>query len=243
MKFWLRPSLPAPHTLIGIGVLLVLSALGLQFWVPHLRTSQLVSDIKDLGGHASTRPGIGPEWLIRLVGPEFLPETHEVTYVVLANSAVQDDWLLRLSKVKTLEGLTLNGTHVSDSGLSHLRELKHLRELVLINCPEISQKATAELQHFSPALRVQRRGPALLGVGGADGQESCAIVEIQTGSAAEKAGLRMNDIIRKFDGLAVANFQELVRLVGLKQPGERVYIELERGSERVVAEAVLDAWR
>jgi S1-C subfamily serine protease len=61
------------------------------------------------------------------------------------------------------------------------------------------------------------------------------IMEIHPGSPAAKAGLKSEDIIRKIDGTEPTSLAEFVEIVGLKQPGLEVTLDVLRdGKEKKV---------
>ena len=56
---------------------------------------------------------------------------------------------------------------------------------------------------------------------------------------ADKAGIKVGDVIVKFDGKDITNFQSLAQLVRTKQPKDKVKIEIRRGEELVKLELVV----
>jgi S1-C subfamily serine protease len=60
-------------------------------------------------------------------------------------------------------------------------------------------------------------------------QDSRAVVsQLLDDSPAKQAGLRVGDVIRRFDGSPVNSFQELIQAVEATLPGDRVRVEIER---------------
>jgi S1-C subfamily serine protease len=70
-------------------------------------------------------------------------------------------------------------------------------------------------------------------------EERCIIKRIYKDSPAEKAGLKAEDLILKFDGTSIKNFEELFPLIGKKKIGDKVTVEVQRGKEVVKVEVVL----
>ena|SRR6266581_3474384 len=61
------------------------------------------------------------------------------------------------------------------------------------------------------------------------------IMEIHPGSPAAKGGLKSQDIIRKIDGTEPPSLAEFAEMVGLKQPGLEVTLDILRdGKEKKV---------
>jgi S1-C subfamily serine protease len=56
----------------------------------------------------------------------------------------------------------------------------------------------------------------------------CLISGVQAGSAADKAGLRPQDIIVEIDGRPVPDFNACTELIGQHGPGETVKLLVER---------------
>ena len=89
---------------------------------------------------------------------------------------------------------------------------------------------------------------AFLGVGCSD-VNGCVISSVHPGSPAEKAGLMRDDVIVRFGGKTITNFDSLTELIRQREVGEEVQLEvarrsLEDGNQvRVVATSVtLAAW-
>ena len=70
--------------------------------------------------------------------------------------------------------------------------------------------------------------PAILGVNGEDHEKGCKITNIAANLPAERAGLKVGDVITTFDGKEVEGFDALYRMVGKKKPGDKVILEFLR---------------
>ena len=57
------------------------------------------------------------------------------------------------------------------------------------------------------------------------------ISSVETGGAADKAGIQVSDVILKFDGNTVASSFDLPRIVGATRPGSKVNVQLWRKGE------------
>jgi len=78
---------------------------------------------------------------------------------------------------------------------------------------------------------------------GAEVDRGALISDIQPGSAAEEAGLQVDDIIVRVDNRAINNNRELANAIGLKGSGEEVVIEFVRDGKRRDVTATLGARR
>lgn len=75
-------------------------------------------------------------------------------------------------------------------------------------------------------------GP-FIGVVGAAGSSDAKIASVTPGGPAEEAGIRPGDVITRFDGAAIDDFESLIRAVAETEPGDRVALEIRRGDETV----------
>jgi len=78
-----------------------------------------------------------------------------------------------------------------------------------------------------------------LGVQGDPDAPECRVTSVTKDSPAEKAGIKVDDLITKFDGKKVNNLDQLADLVQKKKPGTEVQIELTRNNETMTLKVVL----
>lgn len=69
--------------------------------------------------------------------------------------------------------------------------------------------------------------------------KNCRIAEVTPGSPAEKAELKVDDVLLAFDGKKVANINELGTLLRAKNPGNEVVLRVQRGAETLMLRVVL----
>jgi S1-C subfamily serine protease len=92
------------------------------------------------------------------------------------------------------------------------------------------------------AGRVPER--ALLGVSAqptVDGSDGAAIAAVETGSAAEAAGIEIGDVITTFDGTPIGGPDELVAAIRSRQPGDTAEVTLVRNGESITVSVELGA--
>ena len=75
----------------------------------------------------------------------------------------------------------------------------------------------------------------------------CQITQVVAGSAADRAGLQIGDVVLSMDGVPVKNFEGLTDFVALHGPGDSIEMEIERAvagkvPQRFTATVVLDGW-
>lgn len=141
-----RLSIPLPRPLwIGLATLvLVVTALLVQFGVPIYRQESALREIKRVGGHVETLPG-GPQWLRDRVGDERMKLFDKVTGVALSGTKVTDAKLAYLKGLPDLKCLRLWGPDVTDPTLAHLRGLVGLQELWLTHT-RVTDRGMAHLK-------------------------------------------------------------------------------------------------
>lgn len=72
--------------------------------------------------------------------------------------------------------------------------------------------------------------------------QGALVASVEKGSAADKAGIEVGDVILKFDGKAVGDAGDLPRMVGQTRPGSKVLIQVWRkGSSRELGATVGEA--
>jgi serine protease Do len=65
------------------------------------------------------------------------------------------------------------------------------------------------------------------------------VIDIESGSPADKGGLKVGDAITRFDGSKIASLEEFNRQLQKKQPEEEVSIEVQRGENTVLLKVTL----
>ena len=110
---------------------------------------------------------------------------------------------------------------------------------------EIAQSIMSQLLDFGEVRRgllgvsihtIDEENAEILGV---DSKSGAMITAIEPGSAAEEAGLRVEDIIFRVNDERISNARDLQNAIGLKGSGERVKIEFIRQSTKLETNAVL----
>ena len=84
--------------------------------------------------------------------------------------------------------------------------------------------------------------PAFLGVSGTDttsGQAGALISGVIPDSPADDAGLRVGDLVTRYDGQRIESFADLGAAVRGSQPGDRVALTVQRGDEAITVEVTL----
>ncbi len=90
----------------------------------------------------------------------------------------------------------------------------------------VRNEAWGSLPGFKPAIGVR-------GTSDEESENSCKISRVEPKGPADKAGIRAGDVVLKFDGQGVQNFDELKAAVESVTPGEQVTVELQRDGKRL----------
>jgi putative serine protease PepD len=78
-----------------------------------------------------------------------------------------------------------------------------------------------------------------LGVQIADAQNGAGIVAVQPGSPADKAGLKQNDIITKFNDTTISDSADLQQAVRSQKPGTTVTLTVDRDGQTISVKVTL----
>jgi Do/DeqQ family serine protease len=93
-----------------------------------------------------------------------------------------------------------------------------------------------EVRHGRIGVAIQDLTPDLARALGTTHTEGALVARVESGSAAQRAGLRSSDLIVAVDGAPIHNASELRNRVGLAQIGDNLELTVEHGgSERTVA--------
>jgi putative serine protease PepD len=90
-----------------------------------------------------------------------------------------------------------------------------------------------------PRTETKKTGRAYLGASVHEVDGALVVKELAPDGPAETAGLKPGDRIASLDSKKVATLDELASRLGKKQPGDKVSLEIVRGTERTTLEVVL----
>jgi serine protease Do len=85
--------------------------------------------------------------------------------------------------------------------------------------------------------------PAYLGVKRDPDERVCKILEVYKDSAADKAGIKANDVITKFGGKNIASFDDLANVINGLRSGDEVTLDVQRGDATLTLNAVMGAFK
>jgi len=136
------------------GVASMLSMVAAAIWLRGIRQEvQCRVDVLSWGGEVAVRPS-GPAWLGRLLDPRY---AEEVIRVLLINTNVSAEELKRLQVFDALEELVLYQSAIGDESMQHVAKLRNLRRLNLYRT-EVSEAGLVQLREL-PRLEEIWIGP------------------------------------------------------------------------------------
>lgn len=151
-----------------------------------------------------------------------------------------------LPRLRNLRHVGIHGLKIDSQTLALLGRLRSLENIQLYGTG-VSDEAVAALAARFPNAEIDVRKGGKLGVGGQRIVGPCQITQVVAGSAADRAGLQIGDVVLSMDGVAVKNFEGLTEYVGRHGPGESIEVEVERAvagkvPQRFTATVTLDGW-
>ncbi|MEJ7930675.1 Do family serine endopeptidase [Ramlibacter sp. AN1015] len=99
--------------------------------------------------------------------------------------------------------------------------------------------ATGKVEHAKLGVSVQEVNQALADSFKLDRPTGALVANVESGSAAEKAGLQVGDVVRKVDAKPILGSGDLPAAIGASAPGEKVALEVWRDGKPQVLTATL----
>ena len=154
------------------------------------------------------------------------------------------DDLRLVPRLRNVVQVSVRGVRLDDTGAAALARVRGVERFELYGTG-ITDTAVDLLRSRFPESKIDIRKGGKLGVGGQPSIGPCMITQVVAGSAADKAGLQISDIVLSIDGQPVPNFESLTEKVGGHGPGETLVLEVQRNlpggrAERFTSRVVLD---
>ncbi len=185
-----------------------------------------------------------PDPIERLVGDRPAFRLHEkVLGIDLFQCPVADAELQEFAHWPALEFVAISHADVSEQAILQLiSHCPQLRQLQIVSCPNIKPAFIHRIRDSYRSLEVSYRGVAYLGIAGKAHPRGCEIMFVDPGKPAERAGLRIGDIITSFNSKKVSSFEQLVDLIGECASGDEVTIKLYRAGGDLSVQCTLTDW-
>jgi hypothetical protein len=173
------------------------------------------------------------EWIDRLVALD------HVAVLKLKSVQLTDQAIVRLAAMPDLEILELLYCGVGDGIIEPLASLPKLSRLRLIGT-QVTSAGVDRLKQLSTQTDIDYRTGGFLGISCND--NPCRITLVQPNSAAAVAGLRVDDVITRYNDQPVQTMEELTRLISQNLVGDKVTVEVLRNEQPLVHQIELGAW-
>src|SRR5262245_62104024 len=111
----------------------------------------------------------------------------------------------------------------------------------VIKGANVPGEAVASVQRAIPSMRIEFRGSALLAIR-CEARAPCVVDIVEPISPAHRAGIQPGDVIVKYDGETLSNFERLIEITSSHKPGDRVELEVRRGETTITLKARLTGW-
>ncbi|QDU96101.1 PDZ domain-containing protein [Lignipirellula cremea] len=197
-----------------------------------LRRLVWLSDVQQLTFNSKRVGDAGLQYLANLSG---------ITNLEIKRASITDNGLAPLAKMKGLRMLSIYYTPVGDGSLTHLTGITSAAEIKLFGT-KISDDGAEKLAAALPNARIDHRRGGFLGIGCQPHDEGCQVAIIHPGSAAQKADLRIGDVIVLYEKQPVKDFENLTLLIAENAANEEAVIEVLRGEERMTKKILLGEW-
>ncbi|NOY41365.1 MAG: PDZ domain-containing protein [Planctomycetes bacterium] len=148
--------------------------------------------------------------------------------------------LKHLAAVRHAATISFHSAPVDDSVIEPLLDLKWVRRFEFYGTRGVSKAATDRLERRFPST-VAVRSAAQLGIS-SDSTASTKIGGVVKDSAAEKAGLQVNDLITEFDGEKIQDFETLTARISQHEPGDSVKLTIVRNRKIEQITVTFDRW-
>ena len=169
-------------------------------------------------------------------------------YILTKASELEDDLSCRLKDGRHLNAKLIGVADAHDLAMLKV-EAKNLTPIEWetktvpaigswLITPSIEDKPLA-IGVVSVAPRRIRQTPGVLGVSLDDGEGGAKITEVMRRSAAQKAGLKKDDIVLSVNGQKTRNRESMVREIRKHKPGDKVKLSVKRGDEELDLTATL----
>lgn len=152
-----------------------------------------------------------------------------------------EDWQY-IPQISDLVSLQINGIELTPAALEAISRCTKLSNVSINRCRGDYQQLIEALDGKT-GLNVTATGTGRMGVYGGEQVDfdGCVVGQVMEGTPAARAGLLPGDRIERIDGEVTPTFTHLALYVALKQPGDRLRLQVRRGNQRTVVEIELEA--
>jgi hypothetical protein len=175
------------------------------------------------------------DWLRRL---ESLPS---IEAIGLKDVTITQAGIHTLKSLPMLQRLALAYTRVDDASVNHILQMNQLRRLRLYDTG-VSEEGREKLDRLAIDLEIRNGG--FLGISPTSNNlgDPVTVGTVKHGSAAQRAGMVVNDRITHFGGEEVTSFDQLKALIGSSRPGSQIEVRVVRDGKPKMLNVKLGQW-
>ncbi len=242
----------------GVAWVLALLLIGLALHFPTLKQRQYLDQLEARGLHLvrfyedSWNLLEWSYWLEEHVGLELLLRP-EVVAVDARQVRLDDRTLAEFTGWPRLSQLHIPQGDITEATLEHfVRGTPALQELLVCNAPRIRPEFIQTLREDFPALRLEYRGTAYLGIRGQglglrlemglEQPQGCLVLYVEPGSAADRGGILAGDVITQLSDRKIQDFQALVEQIARQEPEDTIPVQILRNEQTLELECTLQPW-
>jgi hypothetical protein len=155
-----------------------------------------------------------------------------VERVLIKRAEISNEAVKSIAKLKRVTQVDLMYTPINDAALEYLKDMKTVREVHLYGT-NVTPEAAKQYELAVANVRVYYKMGAFLGVSCREAPLPCQVTTVIADSAAANAGIEVLDIVVRYGGQPVANFDELRKLIGKNKVGDSVLIQVVRSGRPV----------
>ena len=174
---------------------------------------------------------------------EFCSTIKSLQKLTFDQCEMQNAVLDELKILTTLRGLEFKKTEINDSIFSAIADLKQLTAVTLSAC-KFKTQDFEKLKSLRPRLQVSFTAQAFLGVRGPIDRfqmpdaipkdpQGCLISEVISGSGADKAGMKIGDVIETVNQQPIGSFDDLRLHIAQHLPGDKLDVIVLRNDKPV----------
>jgi hypothetical protein len=204
-------------------------------WQGQLQDLSRLRWLRDAGEVILQGPHVTDEWL------KYVAAMSELRVLTVKRASVSDEGLRHISALKALSVLSLMYVPISDRAVDVLRQLQGVDKFRIYG-GQLTAAGVEKLRRDLPNSEIDYRRGALLGVMCQDGTEGCLVYSVRPRTAAEKAGLQMNDVILEYEGKKVADYKSLTALIAGNVAGDAVTVKVVRDDQTLSLRVILGEW-
>lgn len=155
-----------------------------------------------------------------------------VERVLVKHAQISNEAVRSIAQLKRITTVELMYTPVDDAALEHLKGMKTVREVNLFGT-NVTPDGARQYELAASNVRVTYKMGAFLGVRCQEPPLACQVVQVVADSAAANGGIEVLDVIVRYAGQPIANFDDLREQIGKNKVGDSVLIQVVRGAEPV----------